>query len=195
MGGVLSGLQLLGKHKLLSASWRPYPIDRSWPLGLFKPDRCYQFVEADVDNSRRLYVYNTHNSAFDDGSQRENQIKMLYSEMLKAYQLGHYVIAGGDWNLNPEGWVGERYVSGDIPFLLTQEALKGPGTGWQMVFDPDFPTNRDVSAPYKQGLTPCTSIDFFICSPSVKIKKVKTLYNAFENSDHQAVYIRFELMP
>jgi endonuclease/exonuclease/phosphatase family metal-dependent hydrolase len=195
MGGVLSGLQFLGKHNLLSASWRPYPIDRSWPLGLFKPDRCYQYVESDVNNYRRLYVFNTHNSAFDDGSLRNSQIKLLYAEMLKAYQLGHYVIAGGDWNLNPEGWEGKQYVSGDIPFRLPQEALESPGDKWQLAFDPSFPTNRDVSTPYNQGITPCTTIDFFICSPNIKVKEIRALYNAFEFADHQPVYISFELMP
>jgi endonuclease/exonuclease/phosphatase family metal-dependent hydrolase len=195
MGGVLSGLQFLGNQKLLSASWRPFEEDRSWPLGLFKPDRCYQFVEAEVKNYRRLYVFNTHNSAFDDGSQRESQIKMLYSEMLKAYQLGHYVIAGGDWNLNPIGWAGDQYISGDIPFLLEQQPLESPGPGWQLVFDPGFPTNRDVSSPYKHGVSPCTIIDFFVCSPNVKVKEIKTLYNAFQYSDHQPVYICFELLP
>ncbi|MEN8226112.1 MAG: hypothetical protein ABFS05_12215, partial [Bacteroidota bacterium] len=89
MGSVVSGLQLLGKNRMVSASWRPFDRDRSWPLSLFKPDRCYQLAEFDVDNLRRLYIINTHNSAFDDGTQRDAQIKMLYAEMQRAYNLGH----------------------------------------------------------------------------------------------------------
>jgi endonuclease/exonuclease/phosphatase family metal-dependent hydrolase len=118
---------------------------------------------------------------------------MLYADMLKAYKLGHYVIAGGDWNLNPSGWTGEQYISKDIPFLLPHEVLQAPGEDWQIVFDGDFPTNRDVSGPYIQGITPCTTIDFFICSPNVEVKEIRTLYNAFEFSDHQPVYLSFLL--
>lgn len=194
MGAVVSGLQLIAKHRIQGAYWHPFRRDRSWPLGLFKPDRCFQVAEFEVSSSQHLYVFHTHNSAFDDGSQREEQIEMLFAEMRKAYKSGHYVIAGGDWNLNPSAWEKQGYKSGDLPFMLPQQALDLPGRDWKHVFDPQYPTNREVSAAYVPGQTPCTIIDFFICSPNIEIKRVKTLYDAFEFSDHQPVYLSFELM-
>jgi endonuclease/exonuclease/phosphatase family metal-dependent hydrolase len=126
---------------------------------------------------------------------RDQQLETLYEEMQHAYMLGHYVIAGGDWNLNPEEWPGNAFLSGDPSFLLQQEAVTVPAEGWHIAFDPDYPTNRDVSGPYLPGETPCTILDYFICSPNIKTLETKTLYNGFEYSDHQPVYMRFELMP
>jgi endonuclease/exonuclease/phosphatase family metal-dependent hydrolase len=195
MGNVVSGLCLLGNKKVVNAFWHPFESDKSWPLGLFKPDRCYQVVVFDAEQSKRLYLVHTHNSAFDDGSMRDKQLKTLFAEMKHAYQQGHYVIAGGDWNLNPANWPGHTFVSGDPAFLLEQEAVLMPEEGWNIAFNPDYPSNRDVSRPYLPGVTPCTILDYFICSPNVKILETKTLYNNFEYSDHQPVYLRFELIP
>jgi hypothetical protein len=121
---------------------------------------------------------------------------MLYKEMRHAYKFGHYVIAGGDWNLNPADWPGLSYLSGDKPFRHNAlEPVSGPEEGWQVVYDPDYPTNRDVSGPYMPGETPCTILDFFVCSPNINVLEIKSLYNKFEYSDHQPVYLRFSLKP
>lgn len=194
MGRVRSGISFFSNKKVVSSCWRAFDGNRSWPLGLFLPDRCYTVSVLETDSAKCLYVFNTHNSAFDDGSLRNSQLDQLYEEMKKAYNNGHPVVAGGDWNLNPGGYANSIFSSGDIPFRIAGlEEVYGPDNSWMVVHDPAYPTNRDVSSFYVNGQTETTILDFFVCSPNIKILEVKTLYDGFAHSDHHPVYMRFEL--
>lgn len=194
MGSVESGIAFFANKRIIRSKWRAYDMDRSWPLGLFLPDRCYSVSVVQTDTSRLLYIFNTHNSAFDDGHQRNSQLQQLYAEMVKAYEEGHYVITGGDWNLNPCGYENATFVSSDISFEIDNlQNVCGPGDLWQVVYDPRYPSNRDVSEPYRRGETPTTILDFFVCSPNISVLGVNTLYDGFSNSDHHPVQMRFRL--
>jgi len=194
MGRVESGISFFSNKRVSSSYWKAFEGNRSWPLGLFMPDRCSSVSTFDTGSSKYLYVFNTHNSAFDDGSLRNSQLDQLYAEMEIAYLGGHYVIAGGDWNLNPKGYANEEFLSGDIAFSISGlDEVLGPDNSWKLGYDPAYPTNRDVSSFYENGHTPTTILDFFVCSPNIKILGVRTLYNGFAHSDHHPVYMRFEL--
>ena len=64
-------------------------------------DRCFLLSRLALPDGKELVLINTHNEAFDDGSQRNQQMAVLKELMLKEYEKGNYVITGGDWNLNP----------------------------------------------------------------------------------------------
>ena len=194
LGSVESGMSFFGNRRLVKFSWKAYRGNQSWPMGLFMPDRCYSISVLDVIPSGKLYIFNTHNSAFDDGSLRNTQLEQLYSEMKKAYDAGFYVIAGGDWNLNPSGYENGIFQSGDISFSISDIGeVEGPDHGWKVLYDPAYPTNRNVASPYKRSLSPTTVIDFFVCSPNINVLEIKTLYNGFASSDHHPVFMRFTL--
>lgn len=194
MGRVVSGISFFTRKKLSGSSWGPFEGNRSWPLGLFMPDRCYSINIFDISPLKKLYIINTHNSAFDDGSLRSKQLELLYKLMDSAYQEGHYVVAGGDWNLNPATYSNEVFISGDSSFQLSgQQEVSGPDSNWQVVFDPGFPSNRDVSTSYTPGQTPTTILDFFVCSPNIQVLDIKTMYMGFEYADHHPVYLQFSL--
>ena len=192
MGRVVSGLAFFSKYRPVESWLYSFDEDPSWPTSLFKPDRCFTVTIYILHSGKKLYVIHTHNSAFDDSSMRNAQVETLYKHMLKAYSGGHYVIAAGDWNINPKGYEERPFLSGDIAFSITgPDHVGGPGDQWQIVFDPAYPSNRDVSTPYTNGQTPTTILDFFVCSPNINVQEVKTLYNNFRNADHHPVYLRF----
>lgn len=194
MGRVVSGISFFTSKKPSASYWGAFDGNQSWPLGLFMPDRCYSINVFDISLGEKLYIINTHNSAFDDGSLRNSQLELLYKLMDSLYQEGHYVIAGGDWNLNPTTYSNEVFISGDRPFELSgQQVVSGPDSDWQVVFDPGVPTNRDVSTPYTSGQTPTTIVDFFVCSPNIQVLEIKTMYLGFEYTDHHPVYLQFSL--
>jgi endonuclease/exonuclease/phosphatase family metal-dependent hydrolase len=58
-----------------------------------------------------------------------------------------------------------------------------------------LPTNRRVKAPYTQGTTLTTVIDFFLLSPNVQSVEVKNMDMGFQYSDHQAVRLKVKLIP
>jgi endonuclease/exonuclease/phosphatase family metal-dependent hydrolase len=194
MARVVSGLCSFSSYPAEVADKVVFPGNFPWPERLFMPDRCFLSTWHRLPGGKSLVVINTHNSAFDDGSLRGSQLQRLGEYMQAIYDHGDYVIAGGDWNVNPPGFQIMTYRSGDPSFgIEIPSGRHGFMRPEFVAFDPEYPTNRDVSGPYRPGQTPATTIDFFVCSPNVRILDVKALYNNFEYSDHQPVYLRFEL--
>ena len=194
MGRVVSGLSLFSAYRIQESSQIVFPESFAWPNGLFMPDRCFIHAIFTLSSGKSLHIINTHNSAFDDGSLRNSQLEILYDIMLGAYENGDYVIAGGDWNMNPAGYSNTTFISGDPAFGLSDiAAVEGPEKNWQLAFNTLYPTNRDVSTKYIPGTSIATIIDYFVCSPNIQVHEVKCLYDGFKYSDHHPVILRFEL--
>lgn len=195
MGKVVSGLSIFSHVLPEQSNLYVFPDNYSWPKKLFMPDRCFVKNAYSLLNGKRLHIINTHNSAFDDGTLREAQLRLIFEQMQLLYEKGDYVIAGGDWNINPPRYDMLLSGSGDRGFDIPMgNNIPLPDTGWIFAFDPDYPTNRKVASAYTRGITPTTIIDFFVCSPNIRVHNVKTVYDGFKHADHHAVYMRFELI-
>lgn len=191
---VISGFSLFGIYRAAEIRMTVFPGKFPWPRHLFMPDRCFMTCSYITGSGKYLHIIHTHNSAFDNGTLREQQINLLNRHMELLYARGDYVIAGGDWNINPPGYKNTHFLSGDIAFEVSLSAkYKLGGKDWTIAFDPQYPTNRDVSTQYVPGQTPATIIDFFVCSPNIDVVRVETLHDGFLHSDHQPVYLRFKL--
>jgi endonuclease/exonuclease/phosphatase family metal-dependent hydrolase len=198
MGRVKSGLLCFSAFHSVEYTRYAFPGGYDWPVRLFMLDRCFLLSRLPLPGGKDLVMINTHNEAFDDGSQREQQMAVLKNLMLEEYAKGNFVITGGDWNQNPVG-----YQSTDIPRIFSagdQARSIKPAIepdffpeGWKWVFDPNNPSNRDVIASYKRGETRTTIIDFFVVSPNVKVKSINTVDLGFAWSDHQPVKMVFRI--
>ena len=192
MGKVVSGIATLSRYKPFASVRYGFPGNYSWPKHLFLLDRCFILNRYHFSDNKELVLINTHNSAYDDGSLREEQLGILRDIMIQEYEKGNYVIAGGDWNMNPPGFDGSNIVSGDT--IMSLESAMDDNTfpsDWSIAYDPRIPTNRDLSAPYQRGTTSTTIIDFFVCSPNIDVHSVKGINWSFEVSDHNPVMIQF----
>lgn len=195
MGRTLSGLTIFSKTEPAKSTRYSFPGNYSWPLGLFMLDRCFLINEYPLSSGKNLIVISTHNSAYDDGTLRRQQMDFLKNILLNYYEQGDYVIAGGDWNQCPYGF--EPQFDGDV---FDTDALiyidkDYPAADWTWAFDPTIPTNRRVMIPYEKGKTPTTLIDFFLCSPNIVVEQVKGRVLGFEFSDHQPVEMNIKLLP
>ncbi|MCF8303059.1 MAG: hypothetical protein K9I94_07270 [Bacteroidales bacterium] len=196
MGKVDAGLMTLGQYQPVESKRHAFPANYSWPKNLFMLDRCFILTKYILSNGKYLVLINTHNSAFDAGGKlRKQQLEKLKKFMLKEFKAGNYVIAGGDWNLNPPS-----FNPGDVNAGYQAEALGTPvdkdifPENWQWVFDPELPTNRDVSKPFDKQSTKTTIIDYYVVSPNIKVDKIKTIDLQFRSSDHQPVLMEVMLM-
>jgi len=162
---------------------------------LFMLNRCAHLLRFPIDNNRELILINTHNTAFDDGTQRIAQWHFLRELAVKEYAKGNYVIIGGDFNQNPPCFNPNLIKSGDT-------AYGQPGgfppcdsypPGWNFVYQKELPTNRNVDTPYHKGKTPVTTIDFFILSPNISCIHSQTWYDGFRYSDHHPVEVEVVL--
>ena len=157
-------------------------------------DRCFVLSRFKLQNGKELVLINTHNSAYDAGGKlREMEMPLIRDLMLKEYKKGNYVIAGGDWNQNPPTFKKDE-LNGSYPGedRVLMNASLFPGK-WQIVYDPNHPTNREIKAPLTPGKTKVTVIDFFILSPNIEAERIKVLSQNFQNSDHEPVYMRLKI--
>lgn len=193
MGLVKSGVTIFSKNAPLKSTRYSFPGNYSWPMSLFMLDRCFVVNEYPLSNGKKLIVIVTHNSAYDDGSLRKQQMDYMKNILLNFYNEGNYVVAGGDWNQCPYGF--EPQFDGDV--FDTKDLIyidkDYPEANWVWAFDPTIPTNRRVMIPYEKGKTPTTLIDYFLCSPNIEVEKVNGQVLGFEFSDHQPVEIQFKL--
>jgi endonuclease/exonuclease/phosphatase family metal-dependent hydrolase len=205
MGKVNSGILSFSAFETSENTRYAFPTSYSWPVNLFQLDRCFLLSRVPLANGKELVLINTHNEAFDDGSQRIKQLAMLKNMMFDEYGKGNFVIVGGDWNQNPVGfgdlgiWGIEDlgiggFLNSDVRRTI-EPAIDSDflPEGWQWVFDPSVPTNRDVNAPYEKGKTKTTIIDFFVVSPNVEVLEIRTEDLGFEWCDHQPVRTKFRL--
>ena len=193
MGKVRSGLMTLSLQCPVSVERHSFPGNYSWPMKLFMLDRCFLVNRYQVGNQKELIIINTHNSAYDDGSLRAQQMSYLSDYLLSEYEKGNYVIVGGDWNQTPFGLEPELPSHRFDTENLTYVEEDYPAPGWIWAYDTSLPTNRRVATPYDRSSSLTTVIDYFLASPNVELSEVKTIDLDFQYSDHQPVRLQVAL--
>ncbi|HKL07221.1 MAG TPA: endonuclease/exonuclease/phosphatase family protein [Bacteroidales bacterium] len=189
LGRVKSGLASFAGYQPQSVVRYSFPGNYAWPVSLFMLDRCFLVKRFPTTNQKELIVINTHNSAYDDGSLKKQQMEYLKKFLIKEYQQGNYIIVGGDWNQNPPD-IDYSAIKKDSPakrFVLNPIEKKFLPKEWRWVYDPNTPTNRYLNEPYKKGETITPIIDFFLMSPNINPLEVKAHHFDFKNTDHQPV--------
>ena len=195
MGKVESGLMSLSRANPLEVERHSFPGNYAWPMSLFMLDRCFLVKRYKLANQKELVVINTHNSAYDDGSLRKGQMLYLRGFLTSEYEKGNYVIVGGDWNQSPHGLVPELPEHLYDTDNLTYIEKDYPAPDWIWTYDLGIPTNRRVKTPYDQESSLTTIIDFFLLSPNIQVREVRTVDLDFQFSDHQPVQLSVKLLP
>lgn len=196
LGKVEAGMMTFSKFKPSEALRIAYPNLAAWPKKLFLLDRACIALHIPLPKTEKeLILLNTHNSFYiKEDSLRQKELDILRDYALKEYKKGNYVLAGGDWNQNPPGLQQPDFLTAD-KFQPTHIQLKASfmPSGWQWVYDPTIPTNREVDRPYTRGETTATIIDFFLASPNIEILERKAVDLNFVAADHQPVYVKFKV--
>lgn len=191
LGKVNSGLLTLSKHIPNESQRHSFPGNFSWPTSLFMLNRCFLTTTFKVSNNKEFVLVNTHNSAYDDGSLRQEQMDYLKSFLEDKASAGKTFMVGGDWNQCPpnfqEEFVGHKFDT--VNKLNVEEDFLDKG--WKFVYESSIPTNRRLMTNYAKGKTPVTTIDYFLSSAGIEIESVKTIDLDFANSDHQPVIVSF----
>lgn len=193
MGKVHSGLASFSKFKPAKAIRYQFPGNYGYPKSVFFLDRCFLLQRFPLGNGKDLIIINTHNSAYDDGSLKAQQMEYMREVLADEYAKGNYVLVGGDWNQCPPGFDFDKFASEPETEYTQSNVAADYLEGWNWAFDENTATNRKVSLPYKAGETFTTLIDFFLLSPNIRIEKVRGVDMDFAYSDHQPVLLEFSL--
>ena len=99
-GRVNSGIQTITADlKVRSAEQIALPTAFKWPLRICQPKRCLLVTRIPLEESgRELVLINLHMDPWEDGDGKNEQTQFLAGFMQAEYELGNYVIAGGDFN-------------------------------------------------------------------------------------------------
>ena len=185
------------RYPVTSALRRSLPIDPG-VMKLVDLDRCYSVSRIPVEGGRELVLYNFHLSAYTaDASIADNQLKMLFSDMLQEVEAGNYAIAGGDFNKDilgnsPEVF-GTQSVDGNWALPIPAELIPA-GLTVVAPLDPDdpVPSCRNADRPYGPDDLVLT-VDGFVVSDNVRVLESRVLDEGFRWSDHNPVYMDFVL--
>ena len=192
-GKVSSGIATLGRFQSSKSVRHSFPGNYSWPMGVFMLDRCFLVNRYPLEEGKQLLVINTHNSAYDDGSLKKEQMEYLHGFLTGEYDKGNYIIVGGDWNQTPFGFQPEFEKNiFDTEQLTYIEEGYLPGD-WTWLFDPGVPTNRRIDIPYDPVVSRTTVIDYYLLSPNLEGVSVHGVNLDFKNSDHHPVLAKIRM--
>lgn len=202
IGKIESGVSTFTDFETTSAQRNSLPVPFKWPVRLANLKRCMLITRIPVyenggDSGRELVLANFHLEAFDSGEGKIAQTKALKQFIDDEYAKGNYVIAGGDFNQRFPGSETFDLVwkDGWHPGQLDADMLD---SGWQFVFDDSLPTCRSNARPYNDEDAAAHNwqyhvIDGFIISPNIEKLSINVIDKDFENSDHNPIYMTFEL--
>ena len=197
-GANQAGIAVFSRYQITSALRRSLPIEEGF-MKLVDLDRCYSVQRIPIPGSdRELVLYALHLSAYtSDGTIANEQLEMLFADMLKEYEAGNWCVAGGDFNKDLLGDGGETFgVSGPeynwaqaIPAEIIPEELSVIAP-----FDADdpVPSCRNADRPYGDDNF-CVTVDGFVVSANVEVIEAKVVDTGFRWSDHNPVYMDFIL--
>lgn len=194
-GKVNSGLATFSRWHPETSVREQLPGHYPMPDRMFQLDRCLAIHRFPTNRGKELVVINLHNAAYDPGDKiKAIQLPYLRDLALREYEKGNYVVLGGDWNQCPPYFRFDTFMPGNTQGYEQGNIPAGffPDD-WHFAYDATQPTNRKARDPYVKGETFVTLIDFFLVSPNVQIKKVQTVGQDFQFSDHQPVWLEAEL--
>ena len=187
MGRVKGGIALFSRPEPLEVLRYQYPSRFSFPMRLFNLKRCLLSARYRMLNGRTLTVSNTHNTAYDTGGMRTQEMNYLRDTLTAEYARGILSITGGDWNQNPPDYLPSDDENGNRYFSpLRMDSTLFPA-GWEFVYDRSRPTARYLDEPYNPATTTTTLIDLFLISPGIRCIDIRTIDLGFRHSDHNPV--------
>ncbi|WP_426348027.1 endonuclease/exonuclease/phosphatase family protein [Alloiococcus sp. CFN-8] len=197
IGKVHSGILTLSKFQSSNATRIALPTSFTWPTRVAQLKRCLLVERVPIEGSdKELVLVNLHLEAYDDGSGKAAQSKILMDLLLQEYNKGNYVIAGGDFNQSfPQVDLSAYPLINDEFFkagILDTSLLN---TSWTLAADNSLPTARLLNQIYDEASddNQYYVIDGFILSPNLILEEIKTLDQGFEYSDHNPVRLKVTL--
>ncbi len=195
---VYSGIVTASQFKSEKAERYSLPSTDSWPEKLFHLKRCMLVSRYGIkDSEKELVVINIHLSAYDDGTVRNRQMRLLREFALKESGKGNSVIIGGDWNQRIPSVSKDQFgkYTTDEKYLLWAQKIDDKWTpkGWKWAYDAKVATVRNNESAYRKGVNFTTVIDGFLVSPDVEVVEVRTVDMGFEFSDHNPVLMKVSL--
>ncbi len=188
MGKVCAGLVTLSQYKPTLQARMFFKNTYSWPKHIFFLDRGALIHGYQLNSGKWLFVINIHLSAFEDAqTARFDEMSLIKAFIEKIVSKGHYVIVGGDWNINPPSFK-LSLLNNKNPVYQTEINPFSFSENFTHYYDTLHATNRMVNTPFKET-TPVTTLDYFLVSKNINVIHTEVIPLNFRLSDHNPVRI------
>ncbi|MBB1522727.1 MAG: endonuclease [Clostridiales bacterium] len=199
LGQMETGIYSSSKKEILNPERHQLPIAFKYPVRLSNFKRAFTVSYSNINGSdKKLVLLNAHLDAYDDEKSgfKKKQTEEILNFMKKEREKGNYVILSADFNQN-------------LKMLNKDEMEKIPSNLWRAsnfdtellsdkfkLLHPNKNTARLNNKPYKKGSenTYYYIIDGFVVSDNIKVNEIKVNDLDFQNSDHNPVVLKFELI-
>lgn len=199
-GASDSVIATVSKYNIESGVRKSFPIDESFPAKFFDLDRCFSVYTLPIaDSNKKLVLINLHMSAYDEGGKiREQQLKMLTEYISAQYELGNYIIAGGDWNHDVADSINAFATGEKVPDWVRSISNEEIPEHFSFAKTTNAPTCRSCDIPYtldKDGnlVNYTVVVDGFLVSDNITVNMVENIDTYFMYSDHNPVKMQFTL--
>lgn len=193
VGRAYAGLLTLSKFEPTDAIRMQYPVSDKWPARIFNLKRAAAICQVEI-SGQEVAIANTHNSAYDNGTarQEENEAlsQLLYSQQYKSTKS----IVGGDWNQIPPNYTLDQRAAADPYYIPIAVAADYMSSTHEWVADTSRASMRYLDKPLVgDGSDKMAITDFFLVPKDVQIISIEAIDCGFENSDHQPVLLKLVL--
>ncbi len=196
IGASKSGMLTMSKYHITEAVRRSLPIQTSLAKYL-DLDRAYVVNRIPLTNGKELILINLHLSAYTtDDTIVKQQLQMLSDTITEEYEKGNYVIAGGDFNTDLLQDSGSIFgVSGAKYSWAQPFPLDTIPEGAELIAPLDeanpVPSCRNADSPWDPKTNFQITIDGFIVTDNIEVKKCEVTDLQFAYSDHNPVQLEF----
>lgn len=188
IGKVTSGVVILSRYAPVQVVRYSYPSRFPFPVSMFNLKRCLLAAEFALSGGRRMIVANTHNTAYDTGGMRDEEMDFIGNLVSDWISDGIYVLIGGDWNQYPPGYLPEANELDNPDFPLAALPSERLGDCGNIVFDPAAKTLRYLNEVYSPESV-CTVTDYFFISECIGHGPAHVTDLMFRCSDHHPVSV------
>ena len=180
MGKVQSGLAFFSRYVPQQVVRYQYPGSFPFPVRLFNLKRALLSVSFKMADGTTLYINNPHNSAYDDGSMRQNELDFLNAFL----QEKKYAVTAGDWNSVPPSYIpGEKEMKDSyfVPLRIAEDTFDST---FVFAADTEKKSTRYGYEPFDNRTTTQTLLDFALLSSGIKLVSTRIIPLQYRNSDH-----------
>ena len=175
-----SGIVAHSRARITDSLRRSFPVQDGFKK-ILDLDRCFNVTRIPADDGRELALINAHLSAYTTyPTVNVRQLEMIYTTMQEEYEVGNYVICGGDFN---------KDLLGDSSKMFEGVALRAE-ENWCTPFPvediPDgislvaaydktdkVPLCRNADIGYEKRKTFVCTVDRFLVTDNVKVNGAK----------------------
>lgn len=193
-GQVNSGIATFSSYQIKQVIRHSLEISDAFPTKFFDLDRCFSATYVATETNHDLVIVNVHLSAYDEGGvYRKKQWEALNTFLDEEYQKGNYVICGGDFNHDIAHSVGLFETAQEKPDWVYVLEEKDLTAHYAFATSNQIPTCRSTDMPYQKGENYTVVLDGFIVSDNIIIEEIINIDTDFLYSDHNPVYMKFQL--